>query len=671
MQNQNEVETMKDLKDGVNEKLSKLVAAMKPAAVNLILAGAVALLVYILVISTTSKADDVSFEDCNSDSVNLSDGPVTVEICWPNGGEYEASVYLDLAIDALPLIEEFVGFSPDDSFDSLLRIELGHNHSDTLLNTVRIAGCLDLYGCTVERQFWLLLHELTHSFVPSSISSSWFTEATANLIALVVLVQLGQSGNFDTPNDAVEQRVISSEEWATREGWIDEDGSAVTHLSDLPPLFPNEEEYLIGSVVGDVFLGKIYLLLGHNLFSEAYASLASLSPTSDDPLTKEDIRDAFLDRTGELACAYRELVWLYLDHDDPVNCNLDPDSYEPNDSFNVAATIGPGRYNLSLHEASDMDLFSISVPADHTLGVYISSLLSRSVNSFLYDSDIISIADFSVDEDGNITAEHTTDFLDTSFLEISSEQGSILLYDLTVEIYGADRLAEDDYEDNDSLDDAVEIATGLHVNLTIDTPWDDDWYYIEVPANHWLEIEISDMREYAELDAWIYSNGRPVEVARPEDEEGNVKRARAFVHPCHSPKTLMIYVTGVIGEYARYISEYNFGINLVEEGFNPQRLCDIARLLAESDQSYVFNLFAGFPERIWVEPCLTCPFKQGIDKGMKIKVFVEEDGKKLLIGTVPTLVQSRRGLDSLTYRLNKLAKEWMPGVLLNKSEYKK
>ncbi|MBF8303384.1 MAG: hypothetical protein HW396_1665, partial [Candidatus Dadabacteria bacterium] len=34
MQNQNEVETMEDLKDGVNEKLSKLVAAMKPAAVN-------------------------------------------------------------------------------------------------------------------------------------------------------------------------------------------------------------------------------------------------------------------------------------------------------------------------------------------------------------------------------------------------------------------------------------------------------------------------------------------------------------------------------------------------------------------------------------------------------------------------------------------------------------
>src|SRR3972149_6739014 len=181
MQNQNEVETMEDLKDGANEKLSKLLASTKPAAVNLILAGAVALLVYILVISTTSKADDVSFEDCNSDSVNLSDGPVTVEICWPNGGEDEASVYLDLAIDALPLIEEFVRFSP---VDSLLRIELGHNHSDTLLNTVRIAGCLDLHVCTVERQFWLLLHELTHSFVPSSISSSWFTEATANLIAL-------------------------------------------------------------------------------------------------------------------------------------------------------------------------------------------------------------------------------------------------------------------------------------------------------------------------------------------------------------------------------------------------------------------------------------------------------------------------------------------------------
>jgi len=656
---------MKDLKYRVSEKIDKLVTVMKTTVNNLILAGAVALLVsiFILIISTTSKAEGVSFEGCDSDSVNLSDGPVTVEICWPDGGEDEASVYLDLAIDALPLIEEFVGFSP---VDSLLRIELGHSHSDTLHNTVRIGGCLDLDGCIVEGQFWLLLHELTHTFLPSRISMRWFAEATGNITAHVVLAQLGLSDDFDIPRDAVEERVMSSEERAIREGWIDEDGAAVTLLSKLP-----QEEYLIGSVLGDVFLGKVYLLLGHDLFSEAYVSLASLSPTWDNPLTYADIRDAFLDRAGELACVYQELVWLYLDQDNPVNCNLAPDSYEPNDSFNEAATIGPGRYNLSLHEASDRDYFSIPVPAGHTLRVSISSLLSRSVDSFLYDSNIISIADFSVDDEGNITAEYTTDHPDIIFLEISSERGSILLYDLTVEIYGADSLTEDEYEQNDSLDEAVEIAEGLH-ELTIDTPGDDDWYYIEVPANHWLEIEISDIRQYAELDAWIrYSNGRPLAVARPEEEEGEVKTARAFVHPCRSPERLMIHVTGVVGQYAQHISEYTLRVSLVEEGFNPQRLCDIARLLAETDQSYVFNLFAEFPGRIWVEPCLTCPFKQGINEGMKIKVFVEEGGKKVLVNTIPTLVQSKNGLYWLTYQLNKLAKEWIPSVLFYRPEYKK
>ena len=176
---------MKDLKvkDRVNEKLSKLVAAMKPAAVNLILAGAVALLVsiFILIISTTSKAEGVSFEGCDSDSVNLRDGLVTVEICWPDGGEDEASEYLDLAISALPQIEGFIGFSP---VDSSLRIELGHDHTST-------PWPYDTVEIPIEVAPRTLLHELTHTFQHSDISMSWFAEATSDITADVVLAQLG------------------------------------------------------------------------------------------------------------------------------------------------------------------------------------------------------------------------------------------------------------------------------------------------------------------------------------------------------------------------------------------------------------------------------------------------------------------------------------------------
>jgi hypothetical protein len=380
-----EVKTMKDLKDRLIGKLKKLTTTMKPAAVNLILGGAVALSVYILVIPTTSKADDVSFGECKSDSVNLRGGLVTVEICWPDGGEDEASIYLHLAIDALPLIEEILGFSP---VDTSLCVELGHRHSGTLVNTVTIEGCLDPdVGCTVEGQFWLLLHELTHTFLPSWISASWFAEATANITGVVVLAQLGE-GTFDTPRDAVGSRVMRSEAKAIEEyGWLDEDGAAVTLLSDLPPLFPNDQEYLIGSVVGDVFLGKVYLLLDHDAFSEAYAFLARRNPTQDNPLTNGDIQDAFLDRAGGLDCAYLELVWLYLNRDNAVDCNLDPDSYEANNSFIEAALIAPGRYGLSLHEASDRDYFSIPLPADHTLRISFSSLRTRRVDLFLYDSE--------------------------------------------------------------------------------------------------------------------------------------------------------------------------------------------------------------------------------------------------------------------------------------------
>ena len=661
---------MKALKDRVNEKLRKLIAPKTPAAANLILAGAVALLLCIFVLSTTSKADDVVLVGHESDSVNLRDGRVTVEIWWPEGGADEAAYFLQHAIEALPLIQELVGFSP---VNTSLRIELGHNHADTALNTVRIAGCLDpdIVGCTVEGDFWLLLHELIHTFLPSWMSTSWFAEATANITGVVVRAQLGL-GNFDIPRDAVERRVMSSEERAIEEGWLEEDSAAITILSDLEPHpLPGGDEYLIGSVVGDVFLGKVYLLLGHDLFSRAYASLARQNPTLDNPLTNEDIRDAFLDRASGLDCAYRELVWLYLDRNNPVDCNLAPDLYETNDSFDEAASVGPGRYNLSLHEASDRDYFTIPVPEGHTLRVSISSLLGRRVDSFLYDSDNNSIADFGIDEEGNITAEYTTDRPDIFFLKIFSEQGSILLYDLKVGIYGKYKahLPEDEYEDNDSLEDAVEIGEGLH-ELTIDTRSDDDWYYIDVPPNHWLEIEISNVRQYAELDAWIKnSNGRLLAVARPEGEEGEVKTARAFIQPCHAEQRLYIHVTGSLDEYAQYISEYNLRINLVEEGFNPQRLCDIASLLAETDQSNVFNLFAEFPGRIQFGPCLTCSLQDNIDKGMMIKVFVkEEGGKKVVIDPIPTLVQFNKGASRLAYltrQLNKLAKEWIPSVLFN------
>jgi hypothetical protein len=287
------------------------------------------------------------------------------------------------------------------------------------------------------------------------------------------------------------------------------------------------------------------------------------------------------------------------------------------------------------------------------------------------DSEHNTIGELGLDEEGDITVEYTTDRPDIFFIEISSEQGSILAYDLEVWIYGKykEPLVPDEYEKNDSLGNAVVIEEGSH-RATIHTPGDDDWYFIDVPPNHWLEIEVSHIRQYAELDAWIKSqDDRLLAIARPDGGEQGIKTARAFIQPCDAPQTLFIHVTGSFGEYARYISEYNLRVTLVEERFNSQRLCDIAGLLAEADQSNVFNLFVEFPGKLQFGPCLTCSLEDDIDKGMMIKVFVKkEGGKRVMIDTIPTLVQNKKQLyllAYLTHQLNKLAKEWIPSVLFN------
>ena len=137
---------MKSLKDGSKEKLTMLATVVTPAAVNLMLTGTLALFICIVVLPTTSEANEVVFVGHDSGSVDLRDGRFTVEIWWPAEGDDEAAYLLQLTIEALPLIQEFVGFP---AVNTSMRIELGHNHSDTLLDTIRMGGCLqpEILGC--------------------------------------------------------------------------------------------------------------------------------------------------------------------------------------------------------------------------------------------------------------------------------------------------------------------------------------------------------------------------------------------------------------------------------------------------------------------------------------------------------------------------------------------
>lgn len=207
------------------------------------------------------------------------------------------------------------------------------------------------------------------------------------------------------------------------------------------------------------------------------------------------------------AQAYQDAYDLHL-----VGPPLLPDVFESNDSREFARRTASGDVtlsNLTLHSATDADYFRWVSPEGGALAVDLS---------FEHDAGDVDL--FVFDEYGSLLGESTS----TGDLEHVSIAGVVrgqpiyvlvegyrgaLQYAYRLSIDGPD-IPADRFEINDSFDAAASFGVGDRVesDLTIDAPFDDDYYLWMPGAGGPARVSINFQHSTGDVDLALYSSDR-------------------------------------------------------------------------------------------------------------------------------------------------------------------
>lgn len=185
--------------------------------------------------------------------------------------------------------------------------------------------------------------------------------------------------------------------------------------------------------------------------------------------------------------------------------NCKDDKLEPNDSFNQAYPIGSGIRKAVLCP-SDNDYFKIDLSAQDGLRVIIKTFSIKDIKTELYSSkdmnNPVIFANISnLGELNLLSAPLSGEY----YIKITATD-VIINYEIEFIIKKPSINCEDDiFEENDSEDQAKNIAPGIYKNLLL-CPLDGDYFAITLNAKDQINIIING----EDIDAEIYSSQNKV-----------------------------------------------------------------------------------------------------------------------------------------------------------------
>jgi len=177
-----------------------------------------------------------------------------------------------------------------------------------------------------------------------------------------------------------------------------------------------------------------------------------------------------------------------------------PDQYEPNEDFASAITMAPGLDIQSyICNAQDLDWFKFDVTAGEVIIANLTNL-PADYDLYLYDPEeaFIECSTCAGAESENIT--HTA---------LSSGAYRVLIrgfdynhwddanpYTLNVGVVSC----PDQYEPNDSFEDAIEITSGTEIQSYVCDEADVDWFKFDVGAGQWIVVGLTNLPEDYDLE---------------------------------------------------------------------------------------------------------------------------------------------------------------------------
>jgi hypothetical protein len=231
---------------------------------------------------------------------------------------------------------------------------------------------------------------------------------------------------------------------------------------------------------------------------------------SDTLTDHETVRYRSFDAGTYVARVYLSRGASLADYDLTFAIEGDPcpaDGFEPNDAAADAAPIAEGLHeDLTLCVADD-DWYSIEVSNGQLVDLDLT---------FSHAASDLGIQLFRLAADGTITYRAGSDTLtghesiryrsfdDGTFLiQVYRSRGTVLAtYDLDVAVEG-DPCVPDDFEPNDSVAEAADLAAGAHDDLTL-CVGDLDWYAFEMSNGQVATIEMDFVHAVSDLGMSLY-----------------------------------------------------------------------------------------------------------------------------------------------------------------------
>jgi hypothetical protein len=207
--------------------------------------------------------------------------------------------------------------------------------------------------------------------------------------------------------------------------------------------------------------------------------------------------------------------------------NETDDNYEKNNTWETAYSLSEDTLLASIDGpgiAKDRDLYSIDVTEDN-LRVYIDCTFiheSGNIDLELWDTDRATLLKESASFTDNEFISYVLSSPGKYYINVNSDTSFGNSYDLIWS--GETRSADDNYEDNDSWDDAVSLAqdTSLSTVDGLGVLYDDDWYSIDVTSGSFIvHIDSTFIHANGDIQMELYDTDGTTRLRSSQSDTDN------------------------------------------------------------------------------------------------------------------------------------------------------
>lgn len=328
----------------------------------------------------------------------------------------------------------------------------------------------------------------------------------------------------------------------------------------------DDDWYAVDLSVGDGLSASLFFVDGDGdldlqiLDEEGRRLASSVSINDNEEATVGSVEAAglyfvrvygFLGAEGEYELSFTRI-------DGGTDC--EDDTQEPNDSVNRARVITPGTFNNLQLCPTDEDWYAVELAEGEILDVALSFVdADGDVDIEVQDPNEARIATgFTVTDDERVTLRARTAGL--HLIRVFSFSPTIDNgYGMTVDVLSADNCLEDDFEENDTAEDAARIFTGATTGLGLcqeDGQFEDDWFRFTVGEVSDIEAIILFSHEVGDLDMELYEEGS----MDPLDGSYSFRDSETVLGAGVPPGTYLLRIFSVFD--ARLINEYDLNLTV-------------------------------------------------------------------------------------------------------------